>query len=156
MAAGNYNTERYVYLADDDSDDRDFFADAMAEVQPDVILKQFPDGMYLMEDLLALDPAALPDFIFLDVNMPRKSGFECLEEIRKHEKMKDLIVVVHSTSSHPDNIERAMEAGASFYAVKPSSFEKLKSVLEEILAADLAGAAQENKKFFNFRQAPPL
>ncbi len=147
MAAGNYSTKRYIYLADDDSDDRDFFADAIAEAEPDVILIQFPDGMYLMENLLALDPAALPDFIFLDINMPRKSGFECLAEIRKHEKLKDLPVVIHSTSSHPDNIQRAMEAGASFYAVKPSSFAKLKSVLEEILVMDLAGAFEENKKF---------
>ncbi|MDQ1165646.1 response regulator [Flavobacterium sp. SORGH_AS_0622] len=147
MAADNYNIQRYVYLADDDSDDRDFFADAMAEADPGVILKGFPDGMYLMEDLLALDMAALPDFVFLDINMPRKSGFECLEEIRKHEKLKGLTVVIHSTSSHPENIARAMAEGASFYAVKPSSFEKLKSVLEEILAADLAGAVKENKKF---------
>lgn len=134
-------------MADDDSDDRDFFADAMAEVEPDVILKQFPDGMYLMDDLLSINPAALPDFIFLDINMPRKTGLECLEEIRNHENLKQLNVIMLSTSNDPENIHRAMELGASFYAVKPSSFEKLKSILEEILAMDLAGAVEEKKKF---------
>lgn len=147
MAAGNHSTKRYIYLADDDSDDRDFFADAMAEVEPDVILKQFPDGMYLMDDLLSINPAALPDFIFLDINMPRKTGLACLEEIRNHENLKQLNVIILSTSNDPENIHRAMELGASFYAVKPSSFEKLKSILEEILAMDLAGAVEEKKKF---------
>jgi len=147
MAGGNCSTKRYIFLADDDSDDRDFFADAMAEAGPGVVLKEFPDGMYLMDALLAVEPAALPEFIFLDINMPRMSGFECLEQIRKHEHLKDLKVIVHSTSSHPDNIQRAMESGASFYAVKPSSFEKLKSLLGQILAMDFIGAADEKTKF---------
>lgn len=147
MVVHNYSTTRSIYLADDDNDDRDFFADAMAEVEPDVILKQFPDGMSLMEDLLALGLAALPEFIFLDINMPGKTGLECLEEIRNHENLKQLHVIMLSTSNDPENIHRAMELGAAFYAVKPSSFEKLKSILEEILAVDLACAAQEKKKF---------
>jgi len=146
MAAGNHSTKRYIYLADDDSDDRDFFADAVLEVDPGIIVKQFTDGMYLMEDLLSIDPSALPDFIFLDLNMPRKSGFECLEEIRRHANLKHLNVIVHSTSRHPANIQSAMELGASFYAVKPSSFEKLKFLLQEILAMDLVGAVEERKK----------
>lgn len=147
MAAGNHSTERYIYLADDDNDDRDFFADAMAEVDSDAVLKQFEDGMYLMDDLLSLDLAALPQFIFLDINMPRKTGLECLEEIKKHENLKQLNVIMLSTSNDPGNIHRATELGAAFYAVKPSSFEKLKFLLEEILAVDLVGAVEEKKKF---------
>lgn len=147
MTVGNYSTKRYIYLADDDSDDRDFFADAVLEVDPGIIVKQFPDGMYLMENLLSLDPSDFPQFIFLDLNMPRKSGFECLEEIRRHANLKHLIVIVHSTSNHPDNVRSAMELGASLYAVKPSSFEKLKLLLQEILAMDLVGAVEEKKRF---------
>ncbi|TEB41205.1 response regulator, partial [Flavobacterium circumlabens] len=80
MAVDNRSAQRYIYLADDDSDDRDFFADAMLEIQPGVILKMAHDGMYLMDDLFENSDTELPEFIFLDINMPGKSGFECLEE----------------------------------------------------------------------------
>ena len=147
MALYNHSAQRYIYLADDDNDDRDFFADAMLETDPDTVLKQFPDGMYLMEDLLSLDLAVLPEFIFLDINMPRKTGLECLEEIRNHENLKHLNVIMLSTSNDPENIHRARELGATFYAVKPSSFEKLKFLLDEILGIDLVSAIGENRKF---------
>lgn len=148
MAFENYNSQRFIYLADDDSDDREFFADALSEIERDVILKQAPDGMHLMESLLTLSREELPEFIFLDINMPRKTGFECLEEIRSLDGgLRDVIIVILSTSSDPENIRRASELGATFYAVKPSCFERLKSLLEEVLSMDLVGAGEGNKKF---------
>lgn len=148
MAFENYNSQRFIYLADDDSDDREFFADALSEIERDVILKQAPDGMHLMESLLSLSGTELPQFIFLDINMPRKTGFECLEEIRSLDGgLRDVIIVILSTSSDPDNIQKAMDMGATFYAVKPSCFERLKSLLEEVLSMDLVGAGEGNKKF---------
>jgi CheY-like chemotaxis protein len=147
MAFDNHNTQRYIYLADDDSDDREFFADAVMEIDPDVILKEAEDGMYLMDDLLRISPGDLPDFIFLDINMPRKTGLECLEEIRNHENLRVVNVVMLSTSNDPDNIQKAMELGATFYAVKPSCFEKLKSILDEILGMNLVSALGESRKF---------
>ncbi|TDW46679.1 response regulator receiver domain-containing protein [Flavobacterium sp. 270] len=147
MAFEKHNSRKFIYLADDDSDDRDFFADALLETDPAVVLKQFQDGMYLMDDLLAIDPAELPEFIFLDINMPRKTGLECLEEISSHENLKDLTVIMLSTSNDPDNISTARELGAAFYAVKPSSFEKLKSLLEDVLRINLMGSIEEKRKF---------
>lgn len=147
MAFDNYSTKRYIYLADDDSDDREFFADAVMEIDPDVILKEAEDGMYLMDDLLRISPGDLPDFIFLDINMPRKTGLECLEEIRNHENLRVVNVVMLSTSNDPDNVQKAMELGATFYAVKPSCFEKLKSILDEILGMNLVSALGQSRKF---------
>jgi CheY-like chemotaxis protein len=144
MAFDNHNTQRYIYLSDDD---REFFADAVMEIDPDVILKEAEDGMYLMDDLLRISPGDLPDFIFLDINMPRKTGLECLEEIRNHENLRVVNVVMLSTSNDPDNIQKAMELGATFYAVKPSCFEKLKSILDEILGMNLVSALGESRKF---------
>nr|WP_294933024.1 response regulator [uncultured Flavobacterium sp.] len=148
MAFENYNSKRFIYLADDDSDDREFFADALSEIDLDVILKQEHDGMHLMDSLLTLSESELPDFIFLDINMPGKTGLECLQEIRNLSGgLKEVNIVMLSTSSDPENIRRASELGATFYAVKPSCFERLKSLLEEVLSMDLVGAGEGNKKF---------
>lgn len=148
MAFEKHNSQRFIYLADDDSDDREFFADALLEVDPDVILRQAADGMQLMDNLLALSGSEIPEFIFIDINMPRKTGLECLEEIRNLAgSLKEVNIVMLSTSSDPENIRRAMELGATCYAVKPSCFEKLKSLLEEVLAMDLVGTVEEKKKF---------
>lgn len=147
MAFDNHSAKRYIYLADDDSDDRDFFADAMSEIDHGVILKQTPDGIHLMNELLALSNKDLPEFIFLDINMPRKSGLECLQEIRNHENLKGVNVIMLSTSSNPENIQMAFGLGATLYAVKPTSFEKLKSLLDEILSIKCISALEENKKF---------
>jgi len=147
MAFKNYNIQRYIYLADDDADDRDMFADAMIEIHTDVILKQAEDGIYLLDSLVTLSNAELPEFIFLDINMPRKSGFECLEEIRKHENLKELNVIMFSTSNDPATIQKAFQMGATFYAVKPTSYTKLKSLLEEILSMTIVSRMQENRKF---------
>lgn len=147
MAFENYNSSRFIYLADDDSDDREFFADAVSEIDPDLILKQASDGMHLMDSLFELSLAELPEFIFLDINMPGKSGLECLEEIRSHENLKQVNIIMLSTSSDPENIQRASKLGATFYAVKPSCFERLKSLLEEVLSMNFVGTMEGKKKF---------
>lgn len=148
MSFKNHNSQRFIYLADDDSDDREFFADALLEIDPEVILKQSPDGMRLMDNLSALPRAEFPEFIFLDINMPGKSGLECLEQIRSSKgELKEVSIVMLSTSSDPENIQKASELGATFYAVKPSCFEKLKSLLEEVLNMNLVGSREEKRKF---------
>ncbi|PIF30495.1 response regulator receiver domain-containing protein [Flavobacterium sp. 9] len=146
MAAVNQNSHRYIYIADDDEDDRALFTDAILEVDPFIVLKEAQDGMQLMDMLDTLsDP--LPDVIFLDINMPKKGGFDCLEQIRKQDgAIKDVKVIILSTSSDPEDIEKALELGATFYAVKPNRFDTLKIFLEDVLKMNWK--ISKNKKKF--------
>lgn len=147
MALSQQNSQRHIYIADDDEDDRIFFTEAILEVDPDVILKEAQDGAELMEILHTLcDP--LPEVIFLDLNMPKKNGFDCLEEIRKLKgAIREVKVIMFSTSSDPQDIDKALELGASFYAVKPSGFETLKAFLAEVLQMDWRCCTNGSGKF---------
>ncbi|WP_281233782.1 response regulator [Flavobacterium gelatinilyticum] len=130
------NTSRHIFIVDDDEDDRDFLADALLDVDPDAIIRQLEDGMYLMKSLLE-SKAVVPDLIFLDINRPGKSGLECLREIKMQDgNLKYVNVIMLSTSSGPSDIESARELGASFYAVKPNSFEVMRLFLSEVMKMD--------------------
>lgn len=146
MALANQNSQRFIYIADDDDDDRILFTEAILEVDPSVVLKEAQDGMQLMQIIETLsDP--IPDVIFLDINMPKKSGFDCLREIRKQDgAIKDVKVIILSTSSDPEDIKKALELGATFYAVKPSRFDTLKLFLEEVLKMNWE-ISKDKKKF---------
>jgi len=120
----------------------------VSEIDPDVILRQAPDGMHLMDSLLALSITELPEFVFLISICPGKTGLECLQEIRNLSgSLKEVNIVMLSTSSDPENIQRASELGATFYTVKPNCFERLKSLLEQVLSMNLVGSGGEKKKF---------
>ena len=83
--------------------------------------------------LLTNETGRLPDVLFLDLNMPRKNGFECLTEIKQHKKLKNLPVVIFSTSSAYDNINVLFKTGADVYIRKPSNFEQLVQVIKYAL-----------------------
>ena len=146
MTLKKQNSQRYIYLADDDEDDRELFVEALGAVDPSVVLMQAEDGIQLMNILSSLSNP-LPEILFLDINMPGKDGFECLEEIRKHEgSLKEIKVIIFSTSNDPWIIEKALDLGATFYAVKPNRFEVLKSFLDDVLRIDWE-MAESKKKF---------
>src|ERR1035437_1105930 len=86
-----------VLLADDDKDDRFFFKMALKEVTIPTQLETVTDGEILM-DYLAENADRLPDVLFLDHNMPRKNGAECLLEIKLIPELKALPIVIYSTS----------------------------------------------------------
>ncbi|WP_396633326.1 response regulator [Maribacter sp. R86514] len=121
-----------VFLADDDSDDRTFFSDALREIPIQTKISEFNNGVDLMASLLA-DDTQKPDVIFLDLKMPMMDGFECLADIRDLEKYADTPVIIYSTSYHPKEITRLNEMGASLYLHKPSSYNQLKTLLHKCL-----------------------
>ena len=127
-----------LLLADDDADDCFFFEKALREISITTRLTTVPDGERLM-DYLSKNSGQLPDVLFLDLNMPRKSGFECLTEILENSKLKELPVVMFSTSYTLDpNYEQSMidvlyKLGAQDYIRKPGDFAKLKQLIHQSL-----------------------
>ncbi len=116
-----------IFLADDDKDDRIFFSEALDEIPMKMETTEFPDGVGLMANLHS--DKALPDVIFLDLNMPLMNGFECLSDIRQDEKFLDIPVIIYSTSFHPMEVERLEEMGATGYLKKPTSYNQLKTLV---------------------------
>jgi CheY-like chemotaxis protein len=120
-----------VMLADDDKDDQFLFEQALNKTPVETELSTADDGKELMEKLH--DPEVPnPDVIFLDLNMPIKSGKECIDEIKADEDLKDIPVIIYSTSSSDKDVNDTYDAGASLYIPKPNSFGKIMSVLKNI------------------------
>ncbi|MDD7886621.1 response regulator [Flavivirga sp. 57AJ16] len=125
----------HIILADDDEDDRMFFTDAFDELKIGTKVKTFNDGIYLM-DYLNSNNCELPHVLFLDLNMPRKSGLECLYEIKANPKFNDIAIAIYSTSASEEDIEKTFVQGANIYIKKPSSFKVLKKVLSEVVTTN--------------------
>ena len=128
-----------IVLADDDPDDRIFFEEALNEVDVATQLTAVGDGAELMKTLAkTVDvPPPPPHVIFLDLNMPFKNGFECLKEIRETPRLKNIPVVIFSTSSNQDSIEATYSLGANCYISKPGSHQLLKKAIETVLSLSL-------------------
>jgi CheY-like chemotaxis protein len=120
----------HLLLADDDLDDCLFFQEALEELTIVTNLTTVNDGVQLM-DFLNAAATALPDALFLDLNMPRKSGFECLTELKGNESLKGIPVVIFSTSLDPEVVNTLYNNGAHYYIRKPGDFNILKRVIEE-------------------------
>jgi len=131
----------YLLLADDDEDDCLFFEEALDEITLSTTLSVVNDGVQLM-DYLKTKISNLPDVLFLDLNMPRKNGLECLDEIKNNENLKNLPIIIFSTSLDGEIVDKLYQKGASFYIRKPGEFSKLKSVIEKALTI----ASQNNFK----------
>lgn len=128
----------HILLADDDMDDRFFFKKALDEIPIVTRLSTVVNGELLME-YLTEHQDELPDALFLDLSMPRKTGFECLVEIKEDTKLSHLNVIMFTTSftrstDLEDNLKETLtRMGATDYIRKPSDFEEYKLVIQETL-----------------------
>lgn len=129
-----------ILLADDDIDDCHIFAQALKEIPIDTQLAIVRDGDLLM-NYLSVNLFRLPDILFLDLSMPRKTGFECLSEIRENEKYNSIHIIMFSTSYPRDTnyegslIKSLKMLGGNNFIRKPGDFMKIKKILHDILLA---------------------
>ena len=127
------NEYMHILLADDDEDDRLFFVDAFKELKINTKVEVFTDGVELMNHLNK-EGVILPHILFLDLNMPKKNGLDCLDEIKSNEKFNEIAIAIYSTSSSEEHIEETFVKGANIYIKKPNDFNTLKKILSEVVA----------------------
>jgi CheY-like chemotaxis protein len=125
--AGNIN----ILLADDDEDDRLFFSTALSEMVFDCNLAFAHDGVELLDTLNNI--SELPDIVFLDMNMPKKSGLEALQEIRANRKFDTICIVIYSTLDSEEQVDKLLAEGANIYFNKPAELDKIKDMIRQVI-----------------------
>ena len=113
-----------VFLVDDDQEDQEIFEMAVAETGALVNLKCFNSADSFLEHFKN-SANILPDLLFLDLNMPRINGKDCLRIMAQDNLIEKIKVVVYSTSNSENDISETKAIGAHHYLVKPTSFQYL-------------------------------
>ncbi len=129
--------EVFILIAEDDADDRFLLEAAFQQNGFKDQLHFVDNGVELMNYLTQIDTSAgpamqLPKFILLDLNMPKKDGREVLKELKQHPELKQIPVVIFSTTNNEQEMRRCYELGANSYVTKPNSFEHLLKIVSNL------------------------
>jgi two-component system response regulator len=123
-----------ILIAEDDVDDRFMLKEAFEEIGAGQTLSFVEDGMELMDYLLRREKYLtrknhLPSLILLDLNMPKKDGREAIHEIKNHQDLWHIPIVIFTTSKSQEDLQQAYKLGASCFIVKPVRFEGLLEII---------------------------
>ena len=130
-------------IIDDDPDDRDIFFEIVNQIAPDYACLWGKDGV---DGLLKLSELKiLPSYIFLDLNMPKMNGKQCLAELKQHNKYKDIPVIIYSTSRQESDVLETKRLGANYYMTKPNLFTELREAITGLLVDQQRGTEHLQK-----------
>lgn len=139
------NKALHILLTDDDEEDREFFMEAIKEIAPSVKVTTANDGEQMF-DIIEKSTNDLPALIFLDLNMPCKNGFECLEDLKSSDKWKDIPVLVYSTTANLKQVDLTYQKGANLFIQKPHTYSGIKMMLNKILEFNLQELFEKARK----------
>lgn len=125
-----------IILADDDSDDRNVFHDAIKSIVDQFDFQTFEDGEEVVAHFKKPNVVA-PDILFLDINMPNLGGLDVLSILRNKLKLLNLPIAIYSTSSRDADVQSALIKGANVYIKKPTNFSELQQSLQKVLQMNL-------------------
>ena len=108
------------------------FIEALRTIDPDCDCITAMDGEEALYKLTSGLPQS-PDFIFLDLNMPRINGRECLAAIKKSAKLKQIPVIIYSTSAEKRDMDETIQSGAAYFLQKPNRFDELSKAICNII-----------------------
>jgi CheY-like chemotaxis protein len=124
-----------ILLVDDDPDDQLLFSEAVSEADMSIVCSLAYDGVDAIERLSSGE-IGMPDLLFMDMNMPKMNGIDCLKELQKSEQFKNIPVIMYSTSCISEYQRECFEHGAIGYIEKPSDFSVLCNKLKLLLSKD--------------------
>lgn len=126
-----------IVLIDDDPDDLDIMKETIEKVAPSTqcISFLYPDEAVRV---ITTELVVVPDYIIIDMNMPRKTGLDCLLELRAQEEFHDIPIVIYSTTISVALKDTLMKAGATHVFQKPAKYEAWSNVLTKVLKRDWA------------------
>jgi CheY-like chemotaxis protein len=133
-------------LIDDDADDSELFREALEEIDQSISLHCAENGEEALKLLTTIDK---PSIIFLDINMPRMNGWECLKKLKSMDAYKNIPVVMYSTSSHQREVDIAIDLGALSFFTKPHSYSELKNMIKGIIEKIEAGTLESIRLISN-------
>lgn len=128
-------SKSHILIAEDDADDRLLLQQAFAQKQFPVDLMFAENGLEVVDYLSGVsdyERSSFPNFIILDLNMPKMNGLEALMHIKRSDHLKKIPVIMFSTTNSEHDVKKCYESGANSYVVKPTSFEFLVDIVESI------------------------
>ena len=135
-----------VLVVDDSDNEAALTLDSLRSAAPDVTVLRLTDGEQALHFLCATDgfvgrPGGLPKLVLLDLQMPGIDGIGVVQALRARPEMHEMSIVLWTSSSNPLSIERALQAGASAYRIKPSSLDAYRAEINLIVQRWLQNGA---------------
>lgn len=121
-----------ILIVDDDNEDCELFYEAINHIDPAIKCWTARDGRQAIQ-LLTKELVIPPDYVFLDINMPVMNGKDTLIEIKKHTRLRDVPVIMYSTTSDTREIQGYYQLGAHDFLIKPNNFNRLVEALSSII-----------------------
>jgi CheY-like chemotaxis protein len=118
-------------IIDDDKDDQEIFIMCVRKISKDINCRTMDDGVEAIATLTA-DEHYTPDYIFIDVNMPKMNGLECLKIIKNIKRLANSKIFMYSTTSAGSTFADSLREGADDFIIKPSKTVELKERLSKI------------------------
>jgi two-component system, response regulator len=126
------NSQKLIFIVDDDPDDRQIILDAFLETSPQVDYVFIENAETLLDQLHSEDTES-PTLILLDLNMPGMLGLQALKEIRGNKKFCQIPIIVLTTSTLQQDRKTSYELGASCFLIKPDSYGELVDITNSIV-----------------------
>jgi len=121
-----------LLIVDDDEDDKEMLKEVITEICEEVTCITVSNGQEAIQLLKKED--IRPDYIFLDLNMPRLNGFQCLKQLKNNAALSAIPVVIYTTSNTKEDKEQTINSGAAYFITKPTSSEDLKKELQHVFS----------------------
>lgn len=113
-----------ILMVDDDAEDRMLMQEVFVEIGAPAVASYADNGETALHYLENLSYNELPSVVVLDLNMPKLKGTQVLEKIKSNEKLKDIKVIIFSTSVNNIEVEQSFKLGAYACVAKPNSYDE--------------------------------